>query len=63
MGLRKHYYKARGGDGISAQSFQILKDNAVSATLIKPANLENSATATGLKFSFRSPRRAMPKNV
>ena len=31
-----------------------------------PANLENSAVATGLentKFSFHSRRRAMPKNV
>ena len=31
-----------------------------------PANLENSAVATGLKkgqFSFQSQRRAMPKNV
>ena len=63
MGLRNHYYKARGGDGIPAQSFQILKDNAISAALIMPANLENSATATGLKFSFRSQRRAMPKNL
>ena len=30
-----------------------------------PANLENSAVATGLEkvFSFQSQRRAMPKNV
>ena len=31
-----------------------------------PANLENSAVATGLKkasFSFQSQRREMPKNV
>ena len=56
--------KARGSDGIPAQLFQILKDDAVSAALIMPANLENSATATGLKkFSFQSQRRAMPKNV
>ena len=27
--LRKHYYKASGGDGIPAELFQILKDNAV----------------------------------
>ena len=29
MGLRKHYYKASGGDGIQAELFQILKDEAV----------------------------------
>ena len=30
-----------------------------------PANVENSAVATGLEkvFSFQSQRRAMPKNV
>ena len=40
--------KASGGDGILAE--QILKDDAVlSAALNMPANLENSAVATGLK--------------
>ena len=29
MGLRKHHYKASGGDGIPAELFQILKDDAV----------------------------------
>ena len=29
VGLRKHHYKASGGDGIPAELFQILKDNAV----------------------------------
>ena len=29
MGFRKHYYKANEGDGISAELFQILKDDAV----------------------------------
>ena len=44
------------GDGISAEIFQILKDDAVeSAVLNMPANLENSAVATGLeKVSFHS---------
>ena len=48
--------KASGGDGISAKLFQILKDDAVKgATLNMPANLENSAVATGLeKVSFHS---------
>ena len=46
-----------GGDGIPAELFQILKDDAVKvlAALNMPANLENSATATGLeKVSFYS---------
>ena len=46
--------KATGGDGIPAELFQILKDDAVkSAALNMPANVENSAVATGLeKVSF-----------
>ena len=45
--------KASGGDGIPVELFQILKDDAVkSAALNMPANLENSAVATG--FSFHS---------
>ena len=52
--------KASGGDGIPVELFQILKDDAVlhdpeSAALNMPANLENSAVATGLeKVSFHS---------
>ena len=48
--------KASGGDGIPAELFQILKDDAVkSAALNMPANVENSAVATGLeKVSFHS---------
>ena len=48
--------KASGGDGIPGELFQILKNDAVkSAALILPANLENSAVATGLgKISFHS---------
>ena len=48
--------KASGGDGIPAELFQILKDDtAKSAALNMPANLENSAVATGLaKVSFHS---------
>ena len=43
--------KASGGDGIPAELFQILKDDAVKV----PANLENSAVVTGLKkVSFHS---------
>ena len=48
--------KASGGDGIPVGLFQILKADAVkSAALSMPANLENSAVATGLeKVSFHS---------
>ena len=43
--------KASGSDGIPVELFQILKDDAVKV----PANLENSAVATGLeKVSFHS---------
>ena len=48
--------KTSGGDGIPVELFQILKDDVVeSAALNMPANLENSAVATGLeKVSFHS---------
>ena len=48
--------KASGGDGIPAELFQILEDDAVKVlSLNMPANLENSAVATGLeKVSFHS---------
>ena len=48
--------KAGGGDGIPVELFQILKDGAVKVLQLNmPANLENSAVATGLeKVSFRS---------
>ena len=43
--------KVSGGDGIPVELFQILKDDALNM----PANLENSAVATGLeKVSFHS---------
>ena len=47
--------KASEGDGIPIKLFQSLKDDAVTAALNMPANLENSAVATGLeKISFHS---------
>ena len=47
--------KASGGDGIPVELFQILTDDAVKVLLNMPANLENSAVATGLeKVSFHS---------
>ena len=46
--------KASGGDGAQVGLFQILKD-CESAALNMPANLENSAVATGLEnVSFHS---------
>ena len=56
--------KASGGDGISVELFQILEGCCESAALNMPANLENSAVATGKsQFSFQSQRKAMPKNA
>ena len=48
--------KASEGDGISAELFQILKDDAVESVVLNmPANLENAALATRLeKVSFHS---------
>ena len=48
--------KASEGNGIPAGLFQILKDDAVKVLhLNMPANLENSAVATGLeKVNFHS---------
>jgi len=48
--------KASGGDGIAAELFQILKDDAVKVLhLNTPTSLENSTVATGLeKVSFHS---------
>ena len=47
--------KASGGDGIPVELFQILKDDAESAALNMPENLENSVVATGLEnVSFHS---------
>ena len=44
--------KASGGGGIPVELFQILNDDAA---LNRPANLENSAVATGLEnVSFHS---------
>ena len=51
--------KASGGDGIPVELFQILKEDAVKMLHSMPANLENSAVATGLeKVSFHSNPKA-----
>ena len=48
--------EASGGDGIPVELFQVLKDDAVKVLQLNmPANLENSAVATGLeKVRFHS---------
>ena len=47
--------KSSGGDAILVELFQILKNDAVKVLSNMPANLENSAVATGLeKVSFHS---------
>ena len=54
--------KAGGDDGIPVELFQVLKDDAVSAAVNMPANLENSAVARGLEkvsFHFNSPKKTM----
>ena len=56
--------KVGGGDGIPVELFQILKDDAVSAALNFPVNLETLAMAKGIgQFSFQSPKKAMSKTV
>ena len=48
--------KASRGDGIPVELFQILKDDAVKVLQLNmPANLENSAVATGLEWIHSNP--------
>ena len=55
--------KASGGDGIPVDLFQILRDDAVSASLNTSANVENSTVATGLERSvfIPIPKKGNPK--
>ena len=58
--------KASGGDGIPAELFQILKDNAIKCSiqyLSKFGKLSSGHRTGKGQFSFQSQRRAMPKNV
>ena len=59
--------KTSGGDGIPAELFQILKDNAVKVLHSTCQQiLKTQQLAAGLfsgQFSFQSQRKAMPKNV
>ena len=58
--------KPRGGDGIPAEIFQILKDNAVKVLHSVCQQIwktqHGHRTRKG-QFSFQSQRKAMPKNV
>ena len=66
MGLKKHHYKASGGDGILVELFQILKDDAVKVlpSICQQFGKLSSGHRTGKgQFSFQSQRKAMPKNA
>ena len=73
MGLTKHHYKASGGDGILVELFQILKDDAVKSSskdddcrtqYVSKFGKLSSGHRTGKgQFSFKSQRKAMPKNA
>ena len=55
--------KASGGDGIPAERFQILKDDAVFKYVSKVGKLRSGHRTGQDQFSFQPQRRAMPKNV
>ena len=58
--------KASGGDGIPAELFQILKDDAVQDAVqyaTKFGKLSSGHRTGKGQFAFQSQRRAMPKNV
>ena len=58
--------KASGGDGIPAELFQILKDDAVIVLHSLRQQIWKTCSGLGLgkaQFSFQSQRKAMPKNV
>ena len=57
--------KARGGDGIPAELFQILKDDAVKVPQYasKFGKLSSGHRTGKGQFSFQSQRKAMPKNA
>ena len=42
MGLTEHYYKASGGDGISAELFQILKGDAVKVLYLRCQQIQKT---------------------
>ena len=64
MGLRKHYYEqTSGGDGIPAELFQILKDDASTQYASKFRKLGSGHRRGKGQFSFQSQTRAMQKDA
>ena len=55
--------KARGGDGLPVELFQILKDDAVKVLHSKFGKLSSGHRTGKGQFSFQSQRKAMPKNA
>ena len=57
--------KASGGDGIPAELFQILKDDAVKVphSICQKIWKIQQLPQDWKKFSFQTQRKAMPKNV
>ena len=58
--------KASGGDGITVELFQVLKDDAVKVlhSIYQQIGKHSSGHRTGKgQFSFQSQRKAMPKNA
>ena len=58
--------KARGGDGIPVELFQILKDDAMKvlhSNVSKFGKLSSGHRTGEGQFSFQSQREAKPKNV
>ena len=58
--------KASGGDGITVELFQILKDDAVKvlhSTCQQIGKLSSGHRTGKGQFSFQSQRKAMPKNA
>ena len=58
--------KASGGDGIPADLFQILKDDAVKvlhSICQQSGKLSSGHRTQKGQFSFQSQRKAMPKNA
>ena len=52
-----------GCDGIPAELFKILMDDAVKCCAKKSGKLSSGHRTGKGQFSFQSPKRAMPKNV
>ena len=58
--------KASGGDGIPAELFQILQDDAIKmlhSNVSKSGKLRSDHRTGKGQFSFQSQRKAMPKNA